>query len=82
MSASQANQASATNLVSIHDLSKRFRSKKELHEFLVFDGDVYLPKKDSVSIEFLKLVINGKKSVSGASRVDGSILESFKALSH
>ena len=49
--------------VSIHDLSSRFKSKREMHTFLSNDGHAYLPKLESINIEFMKAVITGRKEV-------------------
>ena len=50
--------------VSIHDLSSRFKSKREMHTFLSNDGHAYLPKLESVNFEFMKAVLTGRKEVS------------------
>ena len=44
--------------VRVHDLEKRFRSKKEMHNWLVMDCNAYLPKF------FMKAIIRGEKEVS------------------
>ena len=49
--------------VSIHVLSSRFKSKREMHTFLSNDGHAYLPKLESINIEFMKAVITGRKEV-------------------
>jgi hypothetical protein len=53
-----------------------------MHNFLVHDGFVFLPKVESVTIDFLKLIIKGEKKVSVASRVAESFYETSKAHSH
>ena len=50
--------------VSIHNLQAGFRSKREMHAFLMNDGRAYLPKQETISIEFMKDIVLGKKEVS------------------
>jgi hypothetical protein len=49
--------------VGIRDLEKRFRSKKELHDFMLQDCRAYLPRLESTSIFFMKDIICGRKEV-------------------
>jgi hypothetical protein len=39
------------------------KSKKELYNFLLQDGQAYLPPLTSTNVYFLKQVINGNKDV-------------------
>jgi hypothetical protein len=50
--------------VGIQDLEKRFRSKREMHDFLVQDCKAFLPKLQSTSIFFMKAIIKAEKEVS------------------
>ena len=50
--------------VGIQDLEKRFRSKREMHDFLVQDCKAFLPKLPSTSIFFMKAIIKAEKDVS------------------
>ena len=40
--------------VNVHELMERFRSKKELYDFLCQDCKAYLPKIDSTNVYFYK----------------------------
>jgi hypothetical protein len=40
--------------VNVHELMERFRSKKELYDFLSQDCKAYLPKIDSTNVYFYK----------------------------
>ena len=50
----QAQQRGELTRVNVHDLEQKFRSKREIYNFLSLDCDAYLPKKESVNIFFLK----------------------------
>ena len=40
--------------VNVHEIEQKFRSKREIYNFLTIDCDAYLPKKGTVNIFFLK----------------------------
>jgi hypothetical protein len=50
--------------INVHELSSKMRSKKELYNFLLQDGSVYLPPITATNVYFLKQLLNGKKDVS------------------
>ena len=50
--------------VNVHELMERFRSKKELYDFLSQDCKAYLPKIDTTNVYFYKQVARGTKEVS------------------
>ena len=50
--------------VNVHELMERFRSKKELYDFLCQDCKAYMPKIDSTNVYFYKQVARGSKEVS------------------
>src|ERR1700689_5559284 len=50
--------------VNVHELMERFRSKKELYDFLCQDCKAYMPKIDSPNVYFYKQVARGAKEVS------------------
>ena len=58
--------------VGVLDMEKRFRSKKEMHNFLVQDCRAYLPKLQSTSIYFMKAIVTAKKDVTNAPIVSES----------
>ena len=43
---------------------ERFRSKRELYNFLSEDCKAYLPRRDCCNVYYLKDVVSGKKEVS------------------
>jgi len=47
--------------INVLDLMNKFRSKKEVYNFMAMDGQVYLPRYDSTNIYFLKQIMQGKK---------------------
>ena len=49
--------------VNINLLQDRFKSKKELYNFLTQDCKAYLPKLDSSNIYFFKQIVRGQKEV-------------------
>ena len=50
--------------VNVHELMERFRSKKELNDFLSQDCKAYIPKIDTTNVYFYKQVARGTKEVS------------------
>ena len=56
--------AMAQPRMNVNDLSSKVKSKKELYNFLLRDGQVYLPPLTSVNVYFLKQLMNGNKDVS------------------
>src|SRR5687767_14081319 len=50
--------------VNVHFLMERFKSKKELHTFLLQDCHAFLPKLESTNVYFLRDIIYGRKEVS------------------
>jgi hypothetical protein len=50
--------------INVLDLMNKFRSKREIYNFIAMDGQVYLPRYDSTNIYFLKQIMQGKKQVS------------------
>ena len=50
--------------MNVNDLSSKVKSKKELYNFLLRDGQVYLPPLGCVNVYFLKQLMNGNKDVS------------------
>jgi len=53
----------ALTAVSIHDLSRRFNSKREMHAFLSQDSKVYLPPHDCITISYMKDIMRGAREV-------------------
>jgi hypothetical protein len=49
--------------VNIHNLEERFRSKKELYNFLMQDCKAYLPPLESTNVYFFKQIFKGEKDV-------------------
>ena len=48
------NQGAQLQKVNVSSLASHFKSKKELHTFLVQDCSAFLPPLDSTNIYFLK----------------------------
>jgi len=53
----------ALTAVSIHDLARRFNSKRELHAFLSQESKVYLPPHDCITISYMKDIMRGVREV-------------------
>ena len=49
--------------VSSKEFAAKYRSKREIYNFLACDYGVYLPPFDNVTIYFLKELMNGKKKM-------------------
>lgn len=50
-------------MISVAAAKEKFRTKKEIYDFLVFDVQAFLPPIQDVSTFFLKDLISGKKQV-------------------
>ena len=50
--------------INVNELSSKMKSKKELYNFLLRDGQAYLPPLGSTNVYFLKQVMRGDKDVS------------------
>jgi hypothetical protein len=53
-----------TSQVNIRDLQRRFRSKKEMYDFLVQDCMAFMPKLEAATIFFMKQITKAEKDVS------------------
>ena len=49
--------------VTSKEFAAKYRSKREVYNFLATDVGVYLPPYDNVTIYFLKELMGGKKSM-------------------
>lgn len=47
--------------VSSKEFAAKYRSKREIYNFLATDVEIYLPPYDNVTIYFLKDLMRGKK---------------------
>jgi hypothetical protein len=56
--------SSKLSQVGVLDLAKRFRSKKEMHDFLESDCRAFIPSLQSTTIFFMKAIFQGTKEVS------------------
>ncbi len=50
--------------INVNALSAKMKSKRELYNFLLQDGQAYLPPMHSTNVYFLKQVMTGRKDVS------------------
>ena len=70
---SQMNQINSGNvskrLVSSKEFASKYRSKREIYNFLATDVGIYLPPYDNVTIYFLKELMSGKKQMLNTSRI-------------
>ena len=48
-------------VMTVADLSAKFKSKIELYNVLVREGNIYLPPKKDVTQKFLREIMMGKK---------------------
>jgi hypothetical protein len=46
------------------EMSRIFRSKKEVYQILMIEGQFYLPPIEECTIDFLRDIFSGKKKVS------------------
>jgi hypothetical protein len=66
---SQNTKTNTISQVNVLDLQRRFRSKKEMYDFLVHDCKAFLPKIDAVTIFFMKQITKADKDVSAQLKV-------------
>jgi len=55
--------SSQLSRVSIYKLEEKFRTKKELYQFLQQDCRAFLPPLESTNVYFLKQIFKGEKDV-------------------
>ena len=62
----QAVMGQEVKLKKIHtrEMSRLFRSKKEIYEMMLINGQYYLPPFEECTIDFLRDIFKGKKLVS------------------
>ena len=48
-------------LINVNSFSAKYRNKREIYTFLTVDGEVYLPPFDTVTVYYLKDIIQGDK---------------------
>ena len=48
-------------VINVQTFAAKFRSKREVYTFLTFDGNVYLPAYETVTVYFLKAILAGTK---------------------
>jgi hypothetical protein len=68
----QNTKTNTTSQVNVLDLQRRFRSKKEMYDFLVHDCKAFLPKIEAVTIFFMKQITKAEKDVSAQLKVCSS----------
>ena len=57
----QPNAQQHVSQVSSKEFAAKYRSKREIYNFLATDVGVYLPPYDNITIYFLKELMMGKK---------------------
>ena len=57
-------QMTGIRKVHTREMSRLFRSKREIYQTLLIDGQFYLPPIEDCTIDFLRDIMSGKKSVS------------------
>jgi hypothetical protein len=67
----QNSKTNTTSQVNVLDLQRRFRSKKEMYDFLVHDCKAFLPKINAVTIFFMKQITKADKDVSAQLKILG-----------
>ena len=50
-----------SNIMTVNDLSSKFRAKSELINVLWREGDIYLPPKRDVTQKYLRKLLHGEK---------------------
>ena len=48
-------------MVNVNEFASKFRSKREVFNFLTIDVKAYLPSYDTVTIYFLRDIVRGEK---------------------
>ena len=47
--------------INVNSFSAKYRNKREIYTFLTVDGEVYLPPFETVTVYYLKALIQGDK---------------------
>ena len=58
---SMINTGSKNVKVNAKTVAAKFKSKREIWNFLTFDADAYLPAEHCVTIYYMKDLLSGKK---------------------
>ena len=61
MSQIQDGQEQPKTSVSSKEFAAKYRSKREIYNFLATDVGIFLPPYDNITIYFLKELMNGQK---------------------
>jgi len=57
----QNDRARPNNLVNAKEFASKFRSKREVYNFLTIDVKAYLPGYETLNLYFLRDLVNGQK---------------------
>ena len=68
------------NIVTTAEFNAKFRSKREVYQFLAFDVGAYLPSYDHVTVFHLRDLASGKRQIIKAERVKTIHVPHFEGL--
>ena len=69
-------------LINVNSFSAKYRNKREIYTFLTVDGEVYLPPFDTVTVYYLKDIIQGDKKCKCPQKILTAIVVSTHAVRH
>ena len=68
------------SIVTTKEFNAKFRSKREVYQFLAFDVEAYLPPYDNVTVFHLRDLASGKRQIIKADRVKTIHVPHFEGL--
>ena len=63
------------------EMSRIFRSKKEIYQILLIEGQYYLPPFEECTIDYLRDIFSGRKKVSVPAFAEPTIIHSYSTCS-
>ncbi len=64
MSDAMGQMVGTVKRIQTRELSRLFRSKREIYQILVIEGQFYMPPFEECTIDFMRSLFSGKKKVS------------------
>ena len=77
---SNALQQQQPNIVTTNEFNNKFRSKREVYQFLALDVGAYLPAYDNVTVFHLRDLASGKRHIIKADKVKTIHVPHFEGL--
>ena len=70
------------HFVNVHSFSAKYRNKREIFTFLTVDGEAYMPPFETVTVYFLKDIVEGTKLCKSVEKMLTFLVVSTHAVRH